>query len=153
MEHPQVQNAWCVDATDTELLKTPFPFPPPHTQGTLYIGWENQVTGCDWMIQGHQASSDWLAANPRLPLLNPGILGGDRQTILQFCDRIITAFTQCAGLAKYDIRGDMAFTQRAVYGDPELYLHKHPMNHVSGPAITTLFKGEEHNAHSIWRHK
>lgn len=135
--HPEVRYVWCVDATDVENLRNPFPDMQP---STLYCGWENQVVGCQWMLNNHDASRPWIEANTNRPLLNAGVAGGDRKTILELCSRIITLWSQSKPVDK---AGDMGYFNQAA----------HEMHPVTGPHITTLFKGNERNDFSLWKHK
>lgn len=138
--HPEVRWVWCVDATDVELLRDPFTDMAP---GTLYAGWENQIVGCPWMLANHHASKPWIQANASRPLLNAGVVGGDRQTVLTLCSHIIRLWSEACVAGKSDAAGDMAYFNQAAS----------LMAVQTGPRITTLFKANERNDWSLWRHK
>ena len=138
--HPEVRWVWCVDATDVECLQEPFG--EELKEGTLYCGWEPTVVGVPWMINNHEASREWIEGNATKPLLNPGVVGGDRKTVMELCDRMINLYSWAIVQGTVD-RTDMGYAQRAIYA----------MNFETGPRITTLFKAEEHNLWSKWRHK
>lgn len=140
VQHPEARWVWCVDGSDVELLQEPFAEMRP---GVLYAGWEPTVVGKPWMIDNHDASREWLVENASKPLLNPGVIGGDRQTVMAFCDRMIRLYSWAIVEGKSDLRGDMGYTQRAIYA----------MNYETGPRITTTFKAYETNQWSKWRHK
>lgn len=140
VQHPEIRWVWCVDATDVECLRNPFQDMQP---ATLYTGWENQVVGCTWMLTNHQASRSWIEANASKPLLNAGVVGGDRATILELCRRIIAHWSEATVNKLTDRAGDMGHFNRAA----------HTMNPVTGPRITTLFKAEQRNDFSLWKHK
>lgn len=138
--HPEIRWVWCVDATDVQALRDPFEDMQP---GILYTGWENQILGCAWMLKHHQASRAWIEVNRNLPLLNAGVAGGDRQTMLTFTDRLIHLWVAAKRGHVEDRAGDMGFFNRAAHG----------MNVITGPPVTTLFKAEQRNDYSIWKHK
>jgi glycosyltransferase involved in cell wall biosynthesis len=140
IEHPEVRFLWCVDATDVEQLREPFADMQP---GVLYCGWENTVIGCSWMLDNHAASRLWIEANLNEPLLNAGVVGGDRATMLTFIGRLLRVWSEAKMMGGHDKAGDMAYFNRAA----------HSMSPVSGPQITTLFKGDERNNWSLWKHK
>lgn len=140
VRHPEVRYVWCVDATDVENLQNPFADMQP---GTLYTGWENQIVGCEWMLTNHQASRPWIEQNANKPLLNAGVAGGDRATMLELCRRIIALWTEATMNKLSDKAGDMAYYNRAA----------HDMHAVTGPRITTLFKANQRSDFSLWKHK
>lgn len=140
INHPEVRYVWCVDATDVQQLHDPFPMMQP---GVLYTGWENTVIGCPWMLDHHGASRPWIEANADEPLLNAGVVGADRDTMLTFIGRLLRVWGEAKMSGGHDQAGDMAYFNRAAYS----------MSPVSGPRITTLFKGDERNNWSLWKHK
>jgi hypothetical protein len=136
LDHSEIRYVWCVDATDVQQLHDPFPMMRP---GILYCGWENQVVGCAWMRDHHSASRDWIEANADRTLLNAGVVGADRATMLTFIGRLLDTWSQ----NRSDAAGDMGYFNRAAY----------TMNPVTGPRITTLFKANQPTEWSLWRHK
>jgi len=135
IDHPEIRYVWCVDATDVQQLQNPFPMMKP---GVLYTGWENQIVGCEWMRQ-HTASLPWIDANPDRTLLNAGVVGADRQTMLTFIGRLLGYWSE----NKADKPGDMGYFNRAAYTLPVQ----------TGPRITTVFKANQPTEWSLWRHK
>lgn len=141
LANPDIRYLWCVDATDVESLNDPFPGMQP---GTLYAGWEHQVVGCDWMRDNHHASRPWIDDHPNLPLINAGVIGADRDTMLDFTALVLRYWAEGVTDGLSDQAGDMGFVNRAAHSMPRL---------VTGPPITTLFKGNERNTFSLWKHK
>lgn len=137
IDHPEIRMVWCVDATDVQQLADPFPMMRP---GVLYTGWENQIVGCDWMRNHHHASAAWIADNADRTLLNAGVVGADRATMLTFIGRLLSAWSADPA----DAAGDMGYFNRAAYSMP---------NVVTGPRITTIFKTHQPTEWSLWRHK
>jgi len=136
ISHPEVRYVWCVDATDVECLQDPFPMMQPDT---LYCGWENQIVGCPWMVEHHPSVRAWIDANSDRTLLNAGVVGGDRTTILTLINRILRLWFTSAGS---DL-ADMGVFNQAAYS----------LNPITGPRITTLFKANQRNDFSLFRHK
>lgn len=137
LAHPEVRYVWCVDATDVQQLQDPFGVMAP---GVLYCGWENQIVGCKWMRDHHAASRAWIEANADRNLLNAGVVGGDRDTMLTFTGRLLDAWAADGS----DSAGDMGYFNRAAYTMPDI---------ITGPRITTVFKANSPTDWSLWRHK
>lgn len=85
-DNPDIRYVWCVDATDVIMLNNPFPDMRP---GLLYCGWEAEVVGCEWMRNHAVSYGDWVEEHRSEMLLNVGVVGGDRQTIIKLCQNII----------------------------------------------------------------
>lgn len=151
--HPEIRYVWCVDATDVQMLRDPFPEMKPNT---LYIGCEEQPLGSDWMRTQHRGKivADFIAANSHLKLLNAGLVGGEAQLVADFyrdvarmffdnlADRAFKSETESLG------PGDMAATN---------YVARSPKwaERISfGSHVNTVFKGFEENNHTAWwKHK
>lgn len=145
VRNPHVEKMWVVDCSDVEYLqrgRDPF---ERVGEGKLYIGYEPQIAGTPWMIENHDASAPWLLKHRNNTLYNAGVLGGDRTTIMKFIDAILDAHRKAVVSSKKDQAGDMGYIQQAVAAMDV------PV--VSGPAIVSLFKGYQHDADAIWRHK
>ena len=123
--HPEVDFVWLVDATDVRMLNDPF----PHMQrGTLYAGWENQVVGCEW-IRAHSASApEWIEEHAQDILLNCGVVGGDRNTVMALCHTMIQLW---ADSGSTDPLEEMMFFNIAARKHSRL---------VTGRQVCTVFK-------------
>lgn len=145
--HPEISHLWCVDGTDVELRLDPW---IAMAEDTIYCGWENATVGSEWMRFHHGASLTWIRANENLPLLNAGVVGGTRGVVLTLTAEILRLYADQVRKGEIDERGDMAMFNRAVRRLFDLG------RLVTGPPITTLFKGfepPERNNWSIWCHK
>lgn len=140
LHHPEVRWVWCVDATDVEALTNPFEGMEP---GILYCGWENQIVGCPWMVKNHDFTREWITANAHRTLLNAGVVGADRATMLEFTRRLLGLWSSSVVAKREDKGGDMGHFNEAAYS----------MTVETGPRITTLFKANQRTEHSKWRHK
>lgn len=143
-DHPEVDRVWMVDATDTELLRDPW----AHLrEDALYCGWEPTVLGCDW-IRTHTPPNllAWVDENRDRMLLNTGVVGGDRRTVMSLCRGMIDAW---ALSPREDPLQEMCFYNYVVYSAADA-----GNQIVTGPAVTTLFKAnEKQHPTAIWRHK
>src|SRR5690606_40260534 len=85
--HPEVGRVWFTDGTDVEMLRDPFPEMEP---GKLYVGSEPKTLRDEWMVRHHpdRTLQKFMRDNANLPLLNAGLLGGDRDLVLRFCQRM-----------------------------------------------------------------
>ncbi len=154
-DHPEVRYAWCVDGTDVELFRSPFPDMVP---GLLYLGCEPTTVGDDWMRRNHRAAhiADWLTANAGRQLLNAGLIGGDRETVMTFLHEIIREYAdQHARVFYREDRhnhgtGDMAVLNYVAY-------ERFSESIRTGPQVCTLFRAEQTRQqaapHTWWRHK
>lgn len=153
-DHPEIRYVWCVDGTDVEMYRDPFADLMP---GTLYLGCEPVTVGDDWMRRNHRAKhiAEWLNANAGRQLLNAGLIGGDRATVMAFLHELIREYgEQHARVFHREDRhdhgvGDMAVLNYVAYQRFWQRLR-------TGPAVCTLFRAEqtrEQAPAAAWRHK
>jgi len=129
---------WLTDGTDVTMLRNPF----PHMKfGTMYVGDERGSTlQSEWLSKYHY--HDFYAGmfSTPLPLLNAGICGGDRNTVLEFCE----IMCQRAGLENQ--LTDMAMFNYTAYIDFKgRFLH--------GERVNTDFKAYVDNRIAWFMHK
>ena len=123
-DHPEVRYCWLLDATDVRMLNNPFPAMKP---GTLYCGWEPRIVGNEWIRDHGSAVTEWIDDNAQLPLLNCGVVGGDRTTLMRLCHTMNDLWAS----TRADPLHEMVFFNIAAYShEPR----------VTGPQVTTLFK-------------
>jgi len=134
-DNPDVCFVWLVDASDVLLLNDPF---PAMRSGVLYCGWEMEVVNCDWIRSHSPNSSKWVEANSGRMLLNCGVVGGDRATVMQLCRDMVDLW----------VSGDRSDpVEEMTYFN--IAASKHP-NVVSGIQVTTLFKSGATSHPSAW---
>lgn len=152
--HPEIRWVWCVDATDVVMQVEPW----AHMDaGKLYLGWEPKIVGDEWMTTQH--SSDAFHAPGGLfaehgddQLLNMGVIGGDRETVMAFLHALTSAYfdIEIHRFLKVDKGdsgiGDMGLGNLVAYRDFAGRI-------VTGSRIATVFKTNEVNDFSFWRHK
>lgn len=86
-DHPELERVWCVDGTDVEMLCDPF---DEMVDGAFYIGSEDSTVGVPWMRTTNPSVGTWIEENADKRLLNPGLVGGDAETVMAFAYRLST---------------------------------------------------------------
>lgn len=149
--HPEIDFVWCVDATDVEMLHKPW---DKMTKGLLYLGSEPTTVATPWLRANHrsQLMGQFIARYRRYPLLNAGLIGGDRETVMAFLHKMIEVYfdTETRLFHGRDIEGnglgDMAvlnYVARTFF--PDQLVH--------GGEINTVFKAYERESSAWFRHK
>lgn len=150
-DHPEVGRVWCVDATDVTWNRDPFPEMAP---GRLYFGYEPDTLRSEWMRANHpdMTLQEFMNANPNLPLLNMGVVGGDRDTVMSFAQKL--------GKFYFDDHIDFIFGWehgRAGVGDMAAgnYVARTDFGEEieSGPHVTNVFKSKLGVKNAWWLHK
>src|SRR5690606_39106204 len=151
-DNPDIGFVWCVDGTDVQMLRDPF---PQMRRGVLYLGSEPTTLRNEWMLANHpdHKIQNFFKANPNLQLLNAGLIVGDRETVMAFLQAITKEFfddfidwiygweTDRVGVGDMGVLNVVA---RERFGDIIEY----------GPHINTVFKNEEKNNKTAWwKHK
>src|SRR5699024_10714450 len=139
-DHPEVGRVWCVDATDVQMTRDPFPEMEP---GVLYVGYEPVTLRDEWMVKNHPDSAlqKFMRDNPNLPLLNAGVVGGDRETIMRLAHSIVKMF--------FDDWNDFIMgweTSRLGVGDMATFnyvLRNGDFDISTGPHVTNVFKSNK----------
>lgn len=132
---PSIRYAWLVDATDVRMLNNPFEQMRPRT---LYVGWEPKTVGCQWMRKHGTDIADWIDNNAHRTLLNAGIVGGDRPTLMRLCRSMIDMWH----VHRSDTLHEMPFFNHVVY--------QHFPSHITGPQVATLFKHNVQDDDTAW---
>jgi hypothetical protein len=138
-DHPETRFAWVTDCTDVELLHDPFPHMVP---GRLYLGSEPTTVGCDWLRTNHPSLKQFIDAHANKTLVNGGLVGGDRATMLRFLGSVLNTFWDTdPGKTDMGAINLVAWTQ---WADRLEY----------GPKVHTVFKAfDTTNPHAWFRHK
>lgn len=144
-DHPEIEQVFCVDATDVEMQINPF---MEMHKGFLYVGDEvgNTIDNV-WLKKHHTfPGSDFFYKKYSVrPLLNAGIVGGFRDEVLNFCLQMIALY----------IAMDSASGQLTDMAAMNVVCHEiigyDKMKH--GPKINTRFKANERNSFSYFKHK
>ncbi len=142
-DNPDIRNVWCVDATDVELLKEPFEI---INHRNLYLGTENEIVGCRWLVNNHPQAviQSFIRRHRMLPLVNCGLVGGTRETVMNFIHDILSAY--------YDNNKNVGVFDMGIFNLVAYTKWRDRL--VTGKEINTQFKRfEKDNKVAIWRHK
>lgn len=129
---------FCTDGSDVTMLQEPW---KEMEAGKLYVGWEPTIIGIPWMIDRHPEHREWLNENRTKMLLNAGVVGGDHNTVMEFCRDVAD------DLLSNESVFDMGSFNKIAYSK------KWFDRIVTGPKVTTLFKHKENNNWSWFQHK
>lgn len=144
-DHPEIRRIWAVDGTDVVQLRDPF---GNMTPGSIHVGWEPKTLADAWMLDRHKETRvhQFLKDHAGLQLLNAGLIGGDRPTMLEFLHGLFTYwFDVDAAEGRHD-QGDMGQLQRLTYS-------RFADRLVTGSQVATVFKAHQPNDVSWWQHK
>ena len=153
-DNPKVGRVWCVDGTDVQMLRDPF---PEMEDGILYAGYEPTTLRDEWMLAHHPDTTlqDFMKANPNLPLVNAGVIGGPRDLVMSlaqkitkmyFDDHIDWIYGWEHGRVHDKVSGDMGVLNYLIRTEFADVLS-------TGPHVTTVFKAEEKSSTAWWKHK
>lgn len=138
-DHPEIENVFLVDATDVDMLRDPFPHIKP---GTLYVGDEpTQTLSNQWLRSRHPNFMPYFDKNADKVMLNCGVVGGDRKTVMEAIKPIYGyGFEEGSEPTEMGVFNYIMYTQ---FADRIEY----------GRHVTTLFKEYERGAQAWFRHK
>lgn len=139
-DHAEIGKVFLVDATDVQMLNDPFPHIKP---GVLYVGDECNKLGCPWMRSAatHQNLREFIAENYKATLYNCGVVGGDRETVMQLCRAICE---------RYFNRYPTENVEMPIFNE---VVHGWPGKVEFGRHVTTLFKKYEQESEAWFKHK
>lgn len=145
-QHAEVRRIWAVDGTDVTQLRDPFTGMQP---GKIHLGWEPKTLADPWMLDRHKEHHvhQFLTDHPALQLLNAGLIGGDRATMLEFLHQLYAYWYDVEMVSGPHDQGDMGQLQRLAY---EHFADRL----VTGTQVATVFKAfQGDNGLSWWAHK
>ena len=138
----QCEFALTTDLSDVEFYYDPFRI--IRDQGTLYIGSESLLIGntkimCQWMERTYGKVTD-----EEKPILNPGIVGGQRDTMFSFLSRWLDEMGRA--ITPTPPPHDITAFNRLVYRENVHYVTGHPLH-------TVFRKNQNANSGAAIRHK
>lgn len=136
-----INNVFVVDATDVDMLNNPFDHIKP---GVLYVGDEPAETlNNHWLLTKHREPSvnNYLRKNLALPMLNCGVVGGERRLVMDVCREIYM----------YHFNNPQDQTEMGIFN--KLMHQKYGNMLEYGRHVTTLFKKYEAKSNAWFRHK
>lgn len=135
-----ISNVFVVDATDVDMVNNPF----PHLKDdVLYVGDEPSTLANNWMLQRHREPSvnEYLRGHSKLPLLNCGVVGGNRKLVMSLCRDIYM----------YHFNKPQDQTEMGIFN--VLCHDKYAGVIEYGRHVTSVFKRYERTTNAWWRHK
>ena len=136
-----INNVFLVDATDVDMVNNPF----AHIKNdTLYIGDEHgNKVGDGWMLTRHLEPSvnRFIRENSDMPLLNCGVVGGNRKLVMEVCRDIY----------QYHFENPQDQTEMGIFNKLMHTKYAHLIDY--GRHVTSVFKGYERRTNAWFRHK
>ena len=138
-----IDKVFCVDGTDVMVLREPL---WEELDGKLVVGDEMQLLDdtAKWMRSNHP-NFDWFfnRYGQKYQLLNAGIIGSDVNTMLDFLREFLGYYQSNRETCGRTDMGLFNYILRTKFADRLRY----------GREITTVFKGDEYNTVSWFKHK
>lgn len=135
--NPDAGFVWAVDGTDVEMLREPWCDMQP---GVLYVGSELNTVNNSWLVRHHPSCLPFIREHRDHRLLNSGLAGGDRDTLLEFTSAMCERFDR---RDRFDM-GAFNETAWTRFAD----------RMVTGGQVHTTFKlNETSNTFAWWKHK
>lgn len=141
---------FCVDATDVEVLRNPFPRMHP---GVLYTGDEVDALLNEWMYNHHKHPTllDMYQNMGALQILNAGLCGGDTKILIEFMTKLIDFYSTCEEDAFKGKVPNAGLTDMGAFNYVARNYFYDSLQH--GTQINTRFKANEKNNISWFKHK
>lgn len=149
LQHPEIERVFCVDATDVEMLRNPF----PEMDDLLYSGDELTRMDDNWMRHKHPAASiqAFIRQNAEHPLLNCGLLGGSRALLIRFIGSLLDSWAENVANVRFGRDQTVGHTEMGLYNQVMITKFSSYLSH--GRHVNTVFKKNEYNDVSWWKHK
>jgi hypothetical protein len=149
--HPEYGFVWITDGTDVTMLREPWADMDPTK---LYLGSEPSMLAIPWMMANHPAQryQKFMRTNRNKKLLNAGLVGGDRTTVMKFAQDMVTEAhdLKAARFWRNEPKGaeigDMAAFNLVAYT-------RWASRIVTGPTVHTVFRSRSDNGTAWWQHK
>jgi hypothetical protein len=149
-EHYDIDNVWHVDGTDVIMTNSPWSF---MDNRKLYVGSEQETLQSEWLkcTSKDKTIQKFVSENPTNTLLNAGLAGGTRQTIIDLSREIVHMWydDQIDKIQSWEtglLGTDMSAFNYVCYtkfGDMLSY----------GPHVNNVFKSDKAEKHAWWKHK
>lgn len=146
----KIDKVFCVDATDVEMLKNPFPHMEP---GALYTGDEPGQIACEWMVKHHRQPQllSFFKRDGSKQIVNAGLLGGDVDTVIEFCKAMVDFYMNATADAFHKKQEGPGMTDMGAFN--YIVYTKFADRFQHGTMVNTKFKANERNTVSWFRHK
>lgn len=150
-DNPDIKTVWVTDGTDVEMLREPWAEMEP---GKLYVGSEHSTYANPWFdkVNHHAVLKQFIAENRDQQVLNAGLIGGDRETVMKVAHAIFSIHwvIKSKQFWKTESQTD-SDTDMVMFG---IALKPFRERLVYGPKVNTVFKTEGHGSDYAWfKHK
>lgn len=137
------EKVYCVDATDVEVLNTPFDI---INENNMVVGCEEGKLSCDWILTKHKNVNikKFIQGNYGLQLLNAGIVGGELEKIKMFSSALANTYSTIGDDYTDMPRFNYILRGWEIGGIVKLEYGTH---------VNTAFKKYETSTHHLFRHK
>lgn len=138
---------FCIDATDVQILRDPF---PEMWEGGIYTGDEAESVANAWLSSNHQMPMilDFINAHPHRQLLNAGLLGGPVKNVTGFIKSLVDLYYKSVIDAHYNKWPAAGLTDMGLFN-----LVAGNRDVIHGMRVNTRFKANETNTFSWFKHK
>jgi len=149
-DRPEIENVWCTDGTDVEMLREPWSMMEP---GKIYVGSEPKTYADSWAAQQHPEPifQDFIKSHQHEVMLNAGLLGGSRKDVMLYAHSILRIFSNVESHNFWEKRKVKSVGDMIAFG---IVGYRHKERLITGPGIHTVFKtnglGREF---ALWQHK
>lgn len=151
MQHiDEIDNVFCLDATDVEILRKP---EWENLGENLWLGDEQEVVACEWMVKNHPNAllKEFIRVNGHRQLLNCGIVGGKAGLIKEFIRQMLDFYALEKGNAFRKKTLDAGQVDMGVFN---YIAYTNFFDKIrTGRQVCTLFKANESNNISYFKHK
>lgn len=146
-DNPDVTQIWCTDGTDVRMLKEPWDEMEP---GKVYVGNEHSTYANPWFdkVNHQKYLKDFINANKNEQVVNAGIIGGSREDVMQLAHGMIAqVWKMKSEIFWREEPGPESVTDMVMF---VIEAKKFGDRLVHGPAVNTVFKGNEHGKDFAW---
>jgi len=150
-DNPDIEFAFCVDATDVEMVNIPF---DEMKKGVIYCGDEPDMIGQnDWLRKYHHAKElkSFFDESNDVQMVNAGVVGGDRKTLMSFIHAIVKMYhDNLMELSKRE-NESVGSTDMGTFNYVAYKVWKGKLEH--GRKVTNVFKSFIVDRKSWFKHK
>lgn len=148
--HHEIEEVFFVDLGDVELLHNPF---GKLDKGALYFGDESNYLSHN-IVQAYRKpeyAKKFLAENQELQLLNPGVIGGKRDIVLEYLGILVNLIAKTVFDIKYHGEQGLVLFEMAIIN---YVAYRYFSTRVkTGRQVATLFWTYRNNDYSWFKHK
>lgn len=141
---------FCVDATDVEVLRNPF---PDMQTDHLYVGDEADIIANEWMLNHHKHPDlmQLYKSYGQHQIMNAGLCGGTPDILIEFMKDLTDFYCQAEEDHRRTLVPTAGATDMAAFN--WVVRNRFANRFIHGTTVNTRFKANERNALSWFKHK